>query len=613
MSCLQEFQIKEFRYFFFVSKRNPTEQDLIELGVDVSLLGDARPDAARATSSSKPDSFPSGHGDVTPSSPYAGDMEDNDGPLRDGSWQTLSYITPAFLLSVHNKAVRAGKNNGGIDLYEWQKEQLNDIAEGTKTATLHTPYKLSLCAANGSGKDYIITAPTVVWLAITNIRALVIITSSSGVQLSAQTEGYIRALCEEINNHYGCQIFRIRQRFIKCLLSGSEIRLFATDEAGKAEGYHPLEPNAKMMIVVNEAKSVAEEIFGALRRCTGYTHWLNVSTPGEPKGTFYKTCSGALNWRFRRITAFDCPDHRSRQEIDEEKLELGEHSALYRSKNLALFTSLNTESIIPTEVIEQCEKIGLIVAENWKPRVGFDIAAGGDENAIVITLGNKIIKEVAWQESDTTLTADRFEIEMRLSGITKEHEFIFADDGGVGHAVIDMLMRRGWKTIRRMRNESRARNPDLYGNRGAELWYNVKRVIEERLFNVSGASAKLKDQLANRHYKKLGGKIKLEPKKEAIADGRPSPDRADAFILSLTGLTIKDFVEADVVRPNPNQREQLGKTVEEVQVRYDDSHTFAEYEKAQGVMVIGGKRNVYNSLRSATRRSQPTRLGMYDN
>lgn len=597
-----------------MSQRQPTNKDLAELGVVLEQPADTPSASSNPLLSSGSMRLTPGLDPSSASDTYAGDVTDDDGPLRDGQWQTMAYVSPAFLLATHNRHVQNGKLKGGIDLYEWQKTLLSEIGAATQTASLHHPYKLALCAANGSGKDYIITAPSVVWLAITNVRALVIITSSSGVQLTAQTENYIKALCEAINEHWGCQIFRIRQRFIKCMLSGSEIRLFATDEAGKAEGYHPLEPNAKMMIVVNEAKSVSEEIFGALRRCTGYTHWLNVSTPGEPQGSFYRACTDkAASWAFKRITAYDCPDHRSEAEIEDDKREFGADSALFRSKNLALFTSIDTESIIPFEVINECLNVPLITAAKWPVRIGFDIAAGGDENAIVATIGNRFKKEIAWQEKDTTRTADRFEIEMAALGIKKDHTHIYADDGGIGHAVIDMLYRRGWTTIKRMRNEARPRNPDLYGNKGAELWYNIKRIAEDKLFNMSGCSQKLRDQLASRRYKKLGGKIKLESKKDAIAEGRHSPDRADAFILSLTGLTINDFVAADMPEVKPNPREKLGQTPDEVAEAYANNHTYAEYEKGQQQLVLGGKRRVFNSLRASINRLPQPALGQYDN
>ena len=451
-------------------------------------------------------------------------------------YKTLDYLSPALMLAIHNKALREQT----ILLHPWQLELLEELGTSCKTAHSKKPYKLALCAANGSGKDAFIVAPFAVWFAITNIRALVLITSSSGVQLTAQTELYIRSLCESINSYYGTSVFLIRQRYIKCLLTGAEIRLFATDEPGRAEGYHPLEANAKMCIIVNEAKSVSEEIMEALRRCTGYSHWINVSTPGAPKASFYRSF---VNWSNTRCIDYRlCPHLSDTERLDDLKAD-GENSAYYRSKWLALFTSLDSRCIIPLEIINELlsnppDSIG----SDWPDRIGIDLAAGGDECGICQTKGNKIIKEFFFRERDTTISTDRLEEYLLKAKIPKTHEHIYADDGGVGRAIIDSLVRRGWN-IKRILNQSRAILPKQYGNRGAELYDRVKRFFEERLFNPVGFSQKLIDQLTSRRYKSVtGGRIFLESKKDMKSDGLASPDRSDAFVLSLTGLNLDDFL-----------------------------------------------------------------------
>lgn len=567
--------------------RPPSDKDLAELsGIEAEVpLG------------KEDKGVPAGVAPSTPhSSIYDGDAIDDSNPLNE-QWQTLQIPSPAFLVALYIKAFREGKQQ----LYNWQKEELAKLAKSLESATVHNPYKLALCAANGSGKDYLIVTPTVVWMSLVNIRCLTIITSSSGSQLTAQTENYIRALCETINEYHQQPIFRIRQRYIKCNLTGSEIRLFATDEAGKAEGYHPLEPDAKMVIIVNEAKSVSEEIFGALRRCTGYTHWLNVSTPGSPFGSFHRACTRpSLGFDFRRIDYKDCLIDGQSHMSDKERLadleELGANSALYRSKWLALFTNVDTDSLLSTEVIDQLVDNKIAIAYNdWPIRIGGDIAAGGDENALIATRGNRIIKEEAMREKDTTLTADWFERQFQLLGVAKEHEYIFMDDGGIGHAVIDMLKRRGWE-IRRVRNEAKAVRAQHYGNRGAELWYQVKRICEELLFRLDEASPKLRAQLVSRHYKKSasGGRIFLESKKEAKADGRPSPDRADALVLSLCGLTLDDFLKTERVTETAAPRTKKLESTAALESHIDDI-AFGETEQFESLGNQSNKR-VHNSL-----------------
>lgn len=540
-----------------------------------------------------------------PNNIYPGAIEDNSGPLqaieglerRADGYQRLDFPDAALMLSFYDPVFTAKVNP--VTLHKWQTD-FHEKAAAAKP-TQQEPYKECLLTCNGSGKDAFIIAGWVAWFAACKIKSRCVITSASGVQLTSQTENYLAAFCRKVNDFHDCEIFKIRQRFIKCLLSGSEIRLFATDEAGRAEGYHPLEPGAEMTIIINEAKTVSEEIHGALRRCTGYNYWFEISSAGEPHGSFYKAFT---NWtNVRRITAYDC-SHISRSEIEEAKRDLGENSALFRSIYLALFTSLGGEIIIPQELVDKLLTLTFEAAfQNWEERIGIDLAAGGDENALCRTRGNKCIQEVAFREEDTEVTADRIDITLTKWQISKSHKHIYADDGGVGRAIIDKLVRRGW-SINRVLNQSAATFKKVYGNRGAENWYRVARILEERFFDVSTLTEKTREQLYTRHYKKssVGGRIFLESKKEAKSEGRPSPDRADAFILSQTGLTIDDFLKGNgkkgEEKADERPREQF-KTQQEVLEHYENTVTFGRFNKLETNQ--GRIRKIYNSLKMAMR------------
>jgi hypothetical protein len=217
----------------------------------------------------------------------------------------------------------------------------------------------------------------------------------------------------------------------------------------------------------------------------------------------------------------------------------------------------------------------------WVPRVGIDLSAGGDELCFAISVGNKQTVEETWKERDTTISADRIDSLLKKHTIPKDHEYIFADDGGVGHAIIDMLVRKGWN-IKRIHNQSPAINKRHYGNRGAEAYDRIKRLFEESLFNPTGMSDTCINQLCNRKVKdKLeGAKMFLQSKKDAKAHGFNSPDRADAFVLSLTGLTIEDFIEAAKEVAPLSKGAQVIKTrvaTDDMQQWYSDNVTYKGY------------------------------------
>lgn len=516
---------------------------------------------------------------------YAGNFVDDTIPEGGHKSCGLDFANPFILLCFFDPAIADGK----VTLHPWQMSDLKSLGDGSnltcekdpgphnKPSAQH-PFKYCLVAANGSGKDKFVIAPFAVWFALTKIRSRCIITTSSGTQLTSQTEPYIKDLAEKVNAFFKQEIFCIRQRYIKCIVTGSEIRLFATDEAGKAEGYHPIDADSEMAIIENEAKSVLESIDQALRRCSGFNYWLKVSSAGEPKGHFYVA---ATKWKHvRYVTSYQC-FHVTKEEIEADRELDGEMSAFFRSKHLSAFTSLGGQVVIPLELVNYCLEFPPqeIVFDNTY--IGIDLAAGGAENCVTFTKGNKVLKEVAFREKDTTLCADRIVKIFLENNISKTHKHIYADDGGVGRAIIDMLERKGWSINRVMNQWPALGNKKQFGNRGAENWWRVARIIEEKLFDLRGLSKTTLEQLYNRSYKQslTGGKLYLQDKREAIAHGFPSPDRADAFILSLTGRTVDDFIrktDTSEVKSVKKKVERRFQNATELQEYYDEQ-TFKGY------------------------------------
>lgn len=544
---------------------------------------------------------------------YPGNYKDET-PEPEGGYKPvgIDFPNPFLLVCFFDPDIA----NGIMTLYPWQME-INELL-GTVKPTAKSPFKYCLLASNGSGKDKFVIAPFAVWFMLTKVRSRTIITTSSGTQLTSQTEPYIKDLCEKVNKFFGQEVFRIRQRFIKCMLTGSEVRMFATDEKGKAEGYHPIDANSEMAIIVNEWKSVKEEITEALRRCTGFNYWLGVSSAGEPKGALYRAYTDTdLGFTTKQVTTYDCP-HQSESELASDKKQDGEHSAFFRSKHLSEFTSISSRSVIPMELVNDTLKNPpLFTIAQWSMRIGLDLAAGGDENALCFLKGNKVHKEYYFRSVDTTETVKRIHEILKAEKIDKKHQYLYADDGGVGRPILDMLAKvelgYGY-TINRILNQSPALgDKKRYGNRGAENWWRVFRIIEERYFDLNGLSTKTIEQLYTRNYKQslLGQKIYLESKKEAKAHGRLSPDRADAFILAFTGLTVENFQEAvDTKKITYKTRHDtekdkrprdMMKSLTEVAEFYDNKVTFAEYGEVSATRNSTTRKRVYTSLRAAMR------------
>lgn len=411
-----------------------------------------------------------------------------------------------------------------------------------------------LPAANGSGKDQFIFAGFAIWWAVCGCKNRLIGTSFDSKQIKDQSEPSIKYLIDRFCAVFGQHWFRSVQGHHVCLETGSEIVLFATDDPGRAEGYHPW-PGGKMALVVNEAKNVPEAIFDAIRRCTGYSMFILISSPAGKSGTFYNNSLRGVRhpapcklnqWFYRHVSAHDCP-HIPRSHIEEQISTMPEWWV--NSSINAEFSDADDAVIIPDYHL-------LALAQNLPPvqgddiGIGLDTAGGVDENSCYVRKGNDVIHEFHFRQKDTTETSAS--IDAQLSP-WKHLNYIFnADDGGISQAITDNLVKLGWKVSRR-RNQSPANNKSKFLNLGAESWWNLRMLIIRKeirlnLYNkdktINPKYAKLLSQLTSRRLdgkESAQGKLKLEPKPEHKQRMRESPDRADALVLCFYGYRSRFF------------------------------------------------------------------------
>lgn len=459
----------------------------------------------------------------------------------------LDIANPLELLILLDEDIASGK----VKLHKWQVKIQMDFATGGESD--QHPLQQVVRACNGSGKDKYVIAPCVVWLCMRYKMARGVITSSSGQQLDSQTGTYIDMLCESANRKFnelfGGPVWKLNYRYYECLATGSPLALFATDEPRKAEGYHPLVSGGKMVIAVSEDKSVPDDINIALNKCTGYTHRLHVSTPGHPMGHFFDYCSpgvsvrreditsvkdvDATTWIQYHVTAYDC-SHLSRAYIEQMKRDLpgGETGVAFRSQVLAEFGSADQMVVIPSNYVWQAMngcKYG------WKQKAhndaGLDLSDGGDETVLTIRNGNRLLHVIAFKFDNTQDTIRFLDDNFRKYGLNNPNSRINADCGGLGKPILDQLKAMGWTNIHYIDNRNTPHEPRTYKNRGAELWFRFRKLLElGELWLFS--DDKLRQQLSTRFYTITpDNKHQLESKIQARGKGHPSPDRADAVVL----------------------------------------------------------------------------------
>lgn len=126
---------------------------------------------------------------------------------------------------------------------------------------------------------------------------------------------------------------------------------------------------------------------------------------------------------------------------------------------------------------------------------------------------------------------------MQIAGKLAEYwnEFnpdaVFIDKGGLGAGIYDRLVELNLPVIG-INNAERARDPERYENKRAEMWWSMKEWFEDQPCRIPNDPALISDICAPEPKRSSNGRKMLEKKEDMKKRSIRSPDGADA--LSLT-------------------------------------------------------------------------------
>jgi len=106
------------------------------------------------------------------------------------------------------------------------------------------------------------------------------------------------------------------------------------------------------------------------------------------------------------------------------------------------------------------------------------------------------------------------------------------DSIGLGAGVVDRLRELGLP----VRGINVAESPSMRGtyvNLRAELWFRMKEFLEARDCKIPRDDGLFAELVSPRYGFNSSGKLKIESKEDMRKRGLPSPDKADAVILTL--------------------------------------------------------------------------------
>jgi len=437
----------------------------------------------------------------------------------------------------------------GINLYDWQRKVLRDLEP--------RDCRVALRAANGSGKTSTVISAILIWHALVYPRSIAVTTAGVFRQVESQLWPSLRNHIAKLGGAWEVTSGEIR--YLHPNGNTSRIIGYSATDPGRAEGWHAEDHEYHpLLMVVDEAKTVADPLFEAISRCQP-TRLLIASSPGGTSGAFYRAFTKEANmWSKHAVTAFDCP-HITQKQIDEITQRYGEKHPLTRSMIYGEFVDIGAESlVINLNQLQNCYN----APPRFKPGVriaGVDFAAGGDQNVICISDGNKILPMIAWREKDTMAAVGRFIVEFKKAGL--EANNIYADASGMGMVMCDALAESGW-VVNRVNFGATAYDNNAYTNRSAEMWYGMAKKIEDAEIILPEDEDLTAQLTCRRTITNSKGKLGVESKDSMRARGIASPDRADALALCLSSSNAGLDLTFQIERPT-------WKSLQEMMVSHD--------------------------------------------
>lgn len=308
--------------------------------------------------------------------------------------------------------------------------------------------------------------------------------------------------------------------------NGAVLRVFGADNPDAARGVR-LDG-----AVLDEVAQIKPEV------------WVDVIQPtlsdrkgwalfiGTPSGInlfseLYYRADPLPDWHAARYTVYDT-DALDRDEVERLKRDMSETS--FAREYLCDFAAAGDDQLISLSDAEDAARRDYKMGEfeNAAKIMGVDPARFGDDRSV-------IVKRQGLQCFDPLVYRgiDNMELASRVANVMEQWkpDAVFIDSGA-GAGVIDRLRQLGHDVIE-VPFGGKATQANLYLNRRAEMWWEMKQWLESGGAIPNNAS--LKQELATPVYwfDHAGRKV-LEPKNEIKKrlQGGGSPDMADALALT---------------------------------------------------------------------------------
>ena len=415
----------------------------------------------------------------------------------------------------------------GADPLPYQAELMEMVAAGER--------KISVRSGHGTGKSSCASWVMLHYL-LFNYPCKIIVTAPTSGQLFdalfAELKRWIGEMPQNLQELLTVKSDRVE-------LKAAAAEAFISARTSRAEtpealaGVH----SEHVLLVVDEASAVPEPVFeAAAGSMSGHTATtLLLSNPTRTSGTFFETHNRMReSWVTRRWSCIDSPLV-SDEFVDEMRERYGAESNAFKVRVLGDFPESDDDVLIPYHLIDDATKRDIEVDMGVGAVWGLDPARfGSDRTALCKRVGSVVTEVTSWRQLDTMATVGRVKAEFDALPPSLRPREIMVDSIGVGAGVVDRLRELGLP----VRGINVSESPSMgqtYANLRAELWNKTKGWLEGRSCKIPEDDQLVAELSAVRYTFTSSGKLQIESKERMKARGLPSPDLADALVLTMAG------------------------------------------------------------------------------
>lgn len=393
--------------------------------------------------------------------------------------------------------------------------------------------RVAVRSGHGVGKTTTL-AWLIIWWILTRYPQKTVCTAPTEKQLfdalAAETKSWINKLPDPLKQQFEVQSEQI---FLRANPQDSFVS-FRTSRPDKPEAMAGVHSD-NVLIIGDEASGIAEAVYeaGAGSMSGHNAHTVLAGNPVRGTGYFYECFhKDRKNWYRVHIS---CEGHSrvSDDFVRQMREKYGEISNAYRVRVLGEFPLADDDTVIPAELADSALTRDIkptMVKEIW----GIDVARfGNDSTCFARRKGNTLVKLDEKRGYDTMRTVGWVKSEWDVRTDAERPSDIVVDVIGWGAGVVDRLMEMGLPVRGINVSEAPSLFDERYLNQRAELWFKGRTWLEARDCSLGGDEDTAYELKIPKYKTTSNGKMQVESKDEMKKRGEASPNRADAFLLTL--------------------------------------------------------------------------------